>query len=58
MPSLKRNKKARKLQEKIVVRKLQNLILFGTRWHAPLEHSIAVNVPTSQQRLSQTWITT
>ena len=48
----------RKSRVKTVVGKLQSLILLGTRREAPLEHFIAPDVPTSQQRLTMTWNTT
>ena len=43
----------KKIHVKIVVPKLQET-LYGTRRDAPLEHVIAINVPTSQQRLRLT----
>ena len=51
-------KPKKKLPIKVVVPKLQETILYGTRRDVQLEHFIALHVPTSQQRLRLTWFFT
>ena len=51
------NPKRKKLQVKIVVTKLQETILYGTRRVVLLVHCIVLNVPISPQNPKTIWIT-